>query len=84
MVYLSRIGILKSSLIDIIDVARCTGYDLDMFGVIHFYKNQSYAVRLRTNYIADYTIIFNVIANTPSIPNYKSFQKSWRVKVFQV
>jgi hypothetical protein len=22
--------------------------------------------------------------NTPSVPNYKSFQESWRVKVFQV
>jgi len=24
------------------------------------------------------------IYNTPSVPNYKSFQESWRVKVFQV
>ena len=27
---------------------------------------------------------YETIFFTPSVPNYKSFQKSWRVKVFQV
>jgi len=28
--------------------------------------------------------IREILSPTPSVPNYKSFQESWRVKVFQV